>query len=311
MMPAKGLSMGRAGMIELDSAPTPAPQAVSDAALIETILHAKNAPLGVIFRRTLLDNVVAILSWGLGYSVLIVLVVMLYPSMQQQGTLLALLRGMGLLNTLTGEFDVEAIIRLPGYLAVQALNWAPHVMAVFVVPQAMAAIAGEERRGTLDLLLSAPIPRWRLFTEKTLAIIVSLFGILLIMWLSLFISTRLMPGAEMDAARTIAVIWHIAPISLVMLMMTLFFSVALRNSRAAAGAAVVIIITSYFLRAIADISKTDFLLFLKNFSIFNYYRSIAVGAEGFQVPQDVVMLTLALLLFVLALVAFQRRDIGV
>ncbi|MBC7815189.1 MAG: ABC transporter permease subunit [Burkholderiales bacterium] len=301
--------MGRVGMIEVDSAPNP--QAVSETPRTEALPHIADTPLGVIFRRTLLDNMVSILSWGLGYSVLIVLVVVLYPSMQQQGTLLALLRGMGLLNTLTNEFNVEALVQLPGYLAVQAMNWAPHVMAVFVIPQAMAAISGEERRGTLDLLLSAPIPRWRLLTEKTLATVVSLFAILFIMWLSLFISTRLMPGAEMDTTRSIAVIWHVAPISLVMLMLTLFFSVLLRNSRTAAGVAVVIVISSYFLRAIADISKTDFLVFLKNFSIFNYYRSIAVGAEGFQVPQDAIMLTLALVLFVLALVAFQRRDIGV
>jgi ABC-2 type transport system permease protein len=305
------MELRQARMIELDSASTPAPQAIPEITRSEALPIVANAPLGVIFRRALMDNMVAILSWGIGYSVVIVLVVILYPSMQQQGTLLAMLRGMGLLNSITTEFDVEAIVQLPGYLAVQALNWAPHVMAVFVVPQAMAAISGEERRGTLDLLLSAPIPRWRLFTEKTLAIIVSIFAILLIMWLSLFISTRLMPSAEMDSTRTIAVIWHIAPISLVMLMLTLFLSVALRNSRAAAGTAVGIIIASYFLRAIADISKTDFLLFLKNFSIFSYYRSIAVGAQGFQVSQDMVMLTLALVLFVMALLAFQRRDIGV
>src|SRR5690606_14122576 len=111
----------------------------------------------------------------------IVLIVLLYPSLEAQGTLSVLLSGLGMMGLMSDFAGLNMLSSFEGYLVIEGLLWAPIVLAVFTMPQALGVIAHEEQRGTLDILLSTPIPRWRFLTEKVLGVIASLFGILFIM----------------------------------------------------------------------------------------------------------------------------------
>src|SRR5512143_3928530 len=46
----------------------------------------------------------------------------------------------------------------------------PLVLGGFAIALASGATAGEEARGTIDVLLSEPVERWRVVTEKSFAI---------------------------------------------------------------------------------------------------------------------------------------------
>jgi ABC-type transport system involved in multi-copper enzyme maturation permease subunit len=267
---------------------------------------------GGIFRQALRDTLPAMFAWGLAYGALILLVVVLYPALQQNSTLIGVVRSLGLMGMLTDKYtDVNALTSFPGYLALEALGWAPLILSVYMIPQALSIVSREEERGTLDILLSTPLSRSRLLTEKMLAIAVSLVGILTIMWSALWLGTLLVDSADIPLVNSIAGVWHIVPISLVIASVTLLLSVSLRTSRSAGTMAAMIVILSYFTRALTDLINVQSLDFIRQLSIFYYYKSLAVLTQGFLWQNDLLLLGVALVLFTLALVKFQRRDLGI
>ena len=272
-------------------------------------------PPGAIFAQTLRDNLPGILAWGAGYSALIGLVTLLYPILEENNTLLGVVRGLGLMGvggSGSGALNIQTMTSFAGYIAFEALTWAPLILSIYLIPQALNAIAREEERGTLDILLSTPLPRWRLLAEKAAAIAASLVGILLIMWVALVLSSQVVQADNFTLYHATAGIWHILPISLAILSLTLLISVTTRTSRSAGGLAALIILTSYFLRAITDLIKDVPILHeLSQLSLFAYYRSLTTLANGFQWGYDSVLLSVAAVLFLVALWQFRRRDIGV
>lgn len=271
------------------------------------------APPGAIFAQTVRDNLPGVLAWGLAYSALIGLVTLLYPILEENNTLLGVVRGLGLMGVGNNSaINLQTMTSFAGYVAFEALSWAPLILSIYLIPQALNAVAREEERGTLDILLSTPTPRWRLLVEKVAASLVSLAGILVIMWVALVVSSQLVQAENFTIYHATAGIWHIFPISAAIMMMTLLISVTVRNSRSAGGLAALFILTSYFLRAITDlITDVPVLRELSQVSLFAYYRSLTALSQGFQLGYETVLLTVAVILFLLSLWQFQRRDIGV
>lgn len=270
-------------------------------------------PPGAIFTQTLRDNLPGILAWGAGYSALIGLVTLLYPILEENNTLLGVVRGLGLMGVGgNSAINIQTMTSFAGYIAFEALSWAPLILSIYLIPQALNAVSREEERGTLDILLSTPLPRWRLLLEKTAAIVASLVGILLIMWVALVISSQAVQADNFTITHATAGIWHILPISLAITALTLLFSVTVRSSRSAGGLAALFILASYFLRAITDmVTGVPVLKDLAQLSLFAYYRSLTTLANGFQWGYDSVLLGVAVILFAVALWQFNHRDIGV
>jgi ABC-2 type transport system permease protein len=266
---------------------------------------------GVVFWRTVRDNFPGAVAWGLGYGALLIAATVLYPLLDKSNTVFTVLNGLGIMSFLSVGRGVEMLTGFEGYLALQTLSWGPMILSVYLIPQAMRAVALEERQGTLDILLSTPISRWRFLVEKLVAIIVSLLIILSVMGLCMLIGVILVGEVTLDPGHAVAGLWHLIPISLVILLATLLLSMALRESRHAGPLAAMLVIVSYFARIMSDLTPHPLLEAIKPFSMFSYYRSIAALSEGFQWNYDVVLLTAAAVLFGLTLLAFHRRDLGV
>lgn len=267
---------------------------------------------GGVFWRALRDNIPGILSWGIGYGALLVAVVFLYPALQSNDTLMGIVRSLGLMGVASSSgIPLDALADFSGYIALEGLSWAPLILSLYLVPQSVGALLREEERGTLDILLSTPIPRWRLLSEKMLAILVSLLCILAQMWLALVVSTGLVVEIDFPVFYATTGIWHILPISLVIASFGLLVSVSVRSSRHASGWVSLALILSYFLRTISDLLyQVEWLAALRQISIFAHYRVIAALSSGFQPAQELGLLLVAAVLFLLALWQFQRRDIG-
>ncbi len=286
---------------------------VSDVHLqVMTAQPALETRVGAVFARTLRDNLPGILAWGLGYALFIAIVTILYPALQKNNTLLGIVNSLGLLGAGHGTLKLSTVTSFPGYLSFEALGLAPLILAIYVIPQALGIVSREEERGTLDLLLSTPLPRWRFLTEKVLAIIASLVAVLLMMGLSLVVSVALVDGVDLPFVNAAAGIWGIFPISLTIMMATLFISVSVRPGRSPGGITALFVIASYFVRTLADITPgVPWLETARDLSIFDYYRSITTLSEGFQPSYDGVLFAVAAVLFALSLWQFQRRDVGV
>jgi len=278
---------------------------------LSTVSQPHDLRPGAIFMQSLRENLTGIIIWGMGYSALIFAVTVLYPVLAENNMLVNVMSSMGLVDRLAenSPFDMRDVATYPGYVAFQALGWAPLIFSVYLIPQGIRAIMGEESRGTLALVLSTPIPRWQFFIERALAVIASQMLILLIMWAVFFCGALLVDGAEINFWQTVRGILHVLPISLVIFTTTLLFSVTLRNPRNAAGAVALLVLVSYFVRSLADLTDVGMLELLHYFSIFSYYSSIGSMMVGMNIATNLGLLSISTMMFVAALFAFQRRDL--
>ncbi len=266
---------------------------------------------GLIFWRSVRDHLSGVLGWGIGFGVLIAVTTILFPLLESSNTALTVFSGLGLLDNFLAGHDLEDITGFAGYLALQVMAWAPLLLSIYLIPTAIQAVAVEEQRGTLDILLSTPISRWRFLTEKLLALVAALFVILALMGVGMLLSVRFLIDVELELINMVASIWHLVPIALVMLTGTLLLSVTVRDHRRAGSWAALLVIISYFMRTLADLTPVEPLVTVRNFSFFYYYRSVSALNDGFQWEFDLLLLGVAAGLFTLAIIAFQRRDIRV
>jgi len=214
------------------------------------LVRPPSAP-GTVFLHELRDNRGSMIVWGVGYSALLVIAVMIYPVLKQNNVILNLLAGFGVLNVFATNYglDAESVVGFKGYIAFQGLAWGPLIFALYSIPRSQMLFLEEEKRGTLDLLLSTPISRWRLLTEKTGALLASLVGILFIVWLVVLGATLTSPVADLTPYEVTTAVWHLLPISCVIAIGGLFVSTLVRQRSTATSIMGFVVLGSFFLRA--------------------------------------------------------------
>ena len=127
-----------------------------------------------VFSHAVAERRRALLWWGLGIVALVALTVAFYPSVRDSSglsgysedlpeALRALFAG--------GELD---LVSPAGYLNSQVYAlMAPLVLLVFSIGAGADAVAGEEERGALDLLLAQPVTRARLVAQRFAALVLT------------------------------------------------------------------------------------------------------------------------------------------
>ena len=183
------------------------------------------------------------------------------------------------------------------------------VLTVAVIAIATRALAGEIDRGTIDLLLSHPIPRWQLpLAAATLQLLsVTLLVGVVLAWISLGLRFAGLELGSWPAFGWVAVnLWSTF---LAIGAICLAFSAAAERHGVALGRAAGFVLVSFLVNLLASLwSKVRFLEVL---SVFHYYRPQPVVTSGSPIWGDLAtLLTIAFAAFVIAVVTFQRRDIA-
>jgi ABC-2 type transport system permease protein len=146
--------------------------------------------LGSVVAKTLRDTRRALLWWGLGLIALVALTVSVYPSIRDDPSLNRTLRNLPEsvknLFSFGGQFDLTSPA---GYLGSRLFSFmVPLLLLVAAIGAGARALAGEEERGTLDLLLANPVSRRRLALEKLAALAAEVVVLGLILLLSLLVA---------------------------------------------------------------------------------------------------------------------------
>jgi len=75
-----------------------------------------------------------------------------------------------------------------GYLGIELFSlMVPLLLMIAAIGTGAGAIAGEEERGTLELLLANPVSRARVVLEKSAALALEIAALGLVLWLALWI----------------------------------------------------------------------------------------------------------------------------
>jgi len=208
---------------------------------------------------------------------------------------LLVLTGGGDLGTPEGFFQLETF-GLMGPIV---------VIAVAVVIGARA-LAGEEQRGTMGLLLANPIRRSRIIREKTISMIIAV----VVIGVAIFAGTMagsVAGGLDLDVANVAAIATLMTLVGLVFGALALAIGGFTGRPRIAifgsAGAAFVFYVLNSFLPLSEGLAESA------RVSPFYYYLSGDPLVDGLNLGHAAILVALAAGLIFVSSVAFGRRDI--
>ncbi|MBN1966019.1 MAG: ABC transporter permease subunit [Anaerolineae bacterium] len=262
---------------------------------------------GVIFWRMLRDSRNAILAWGIGVALISFFIVLLYPQMSQFEQYQQLLE-----TDWARIFIGEGIdFATPeGFFSMYVLVFSPLYLSPYLVILGLSITAGEEERGTADILFSAPVPRWRVVTEKVLSGLVILALITLIIFAGSVAGIVITPEFELSLGSLLQGMVGMWLVMIFMTVMSLLFATLLRSRNMAGGVAGAVIAASYLLTNLSALAQ-DALRNIKYASFYTYYNPNRLMLDGLDVANVTVLVVAILVLFGGALLAFQRRDLAV
>ena len=129
-----------------------------------------------VLAKTLYDQRRGLLAWTVSLVLLVAMYVAIWPSIKGEPSMSEFLNNMP--EALRSLFAASgADMSTPvGYIQVELMSFlGPLIVILYAVVAGSAAVAGEEDRHTLDLLLANPVSRARIVLEKAAAMVAGTF----------------------------------------------------------------------------------------------------------------------------------------
>ena len=231
----------------------------------------------------------------------------LFPTYSKIIDLNALLEKLGPAAKVLGA-SVGDASSLVGFLHIELFSMIlPALIVAFAAGMASGFTAGEESRGTIDILLSYPVSRRRLILEKSLAVTLACVVAAIVVWVMAMAgaaaSASALPGDKLAAALVMLVL-----LGLDFGAIALAISAYTGNRAAAIGIAIALMVVMYLADALAAI--VDGLNSIRPLSLFRYYMGADPLRSGLNLGDAAMLVAVAVVLLVVSLVAFERRDLA-
>jgi ABC-2 type transport system permease protein len=260
-----------------------------------------------ITTKTLRDQGRAFAGWGVAIVLLVAMYVAIWPSMRDQPVMSDFIDQMpeafrNLFATAGADMSTPV-----GYLQIELLSFmAPILVIIYAVTAGSAAVAGEESRRTLDLLVTAPVSRRRIVLEKTIAMVVGTVGLSALLGLCLVVEGQFadmgLPVGEVAAAML-----HLALLGLVFGAIALAVGCATGQAGLSKGIPAVLAVVTYVVNGLG--AMVSWLEPLQRFSPFYQYAAHDPLRTGVSWLAVVVALVTIVVLVVVAVLGFERRDV--
>ena len=174
-----------------------------------------------------------------------------------------------------GAFNIEDLGTPDGFLDSQVFSLAPLALAFFAILACAGAIAGAEERGTIDVLLGNPLPRWQLVAGNFLATALSLLAIVAVVGLSTR-GTAVLFDVDLPLRATAEAVFNLCPICLFFGGLALLCSALFHRRSLAVAIPGVLLFATYLVEVLGRVS--DELEDLRPASVFYYYGSLSKTA---------------------------------
>lgn len=259
-----------------------------------------------VFGKTIRD-----LRWptfwvALGMGAMTGYFAVLFPTYSRLFDLNTMLEQLGPAAKLLGAgADASSLV---GFLHIELFSMIlPALMVVLTAGMASGFTAGEESRGTIDVLLSYPVSRRRLILEKTAAVVLACIACGVTVWV-FALAGAAASASELPPDKLAAALVMLVLLGLAFGALALAISAATGNRGAAIGVAVGVMVVMYLIDALAAI--VDGLNAIRPLSLFRYYLGNDPLRNGVNLGDASVLAVVAAVLLVAALVAFERRDLA-
>ena len=246
--------------------------------------------------------------WGIGVAALSLVTILFYPSVKDMPEFSKLFEeSEALANVFAGGFT--DLTSPEGYLNSQLYSLlVPILFLVFTIGLGSGATAGEEEKGTLELLLSNPTTRLQVLIQKFAAMVVATSVLAFVLWLGVVIGGAIV---DMDLS-----LWRTAQATLSGMLLGIFFgALALMLGSAfgkrglSTGVAGALALGTYFIYALAPLVED--LEPVEKLFPFYYYIGADPLTNGLNLAHAGVLIGITTALLAVAIVTFERRDLAV
>lgn len=194
-----------------------------------------------------------------------------------------------------------------GYVKIELMSFmVPLLLLTYAIGAGAAAIAGEEDRRTLDLLLSAPISRRRIVLEKCAAMVVGTALLGTVTGLSLVILGSLASMALPQSGVAAAMV-HTVLLALVFGALALALGAITGHPAVSRSVPVAAAVLAYIVNGLAPM--VTWLEPWQRTSPFYQYSGHDPIQHGFAAGSAVIALATATAFVIVAIVGFDRRDV--
>lgn len=267
-----------------------------------------------IFLKTIRDKRRIIIGWSIGFLIYAFFITSLYPTFSSENEVILnyikLFADMPFLKLF--GINAENILEFTtpeGFLNPEFFYMvAPMLIIILSIALGSDFIAGEEERKTMDLLLSNPISRSRLVLEKFLSMIVIIFIVIFFTYLGFLISIFIYKiHINLIKLLEACIMLGFLGISYGSLSFTVGCMTGNKGKSIAISSVVAII--SYLVNALSNISS--FIAKYRFISLFYYYGGDHPLRKGIYLPHFLVMISVILILLIISLLSFEKRDVKI
>ena len=264
--------------------------------------------LSNVFLKSLLDERWAMTCWASGLGLFAAMMIAFFPSIRGNADFNVMLESYAEdLMALFGLTELTDVTSAVGFLNAELFGFmCPLLFVIHGVVQGSGAIAGEEGRGTLEILLTEPISRGKLVAQKAAAMVTNSVVLGLVLWAVLVIGA-LAIDMEVSVAHLAAVTF-----STVLLGVTfgaLAFCAGCFTGKRSTSVAIVsgVAVVTYLLNAASGI--VSYMQVAKWLSPFFYYNGANPLANGLHPGHTAVLLATIAMLLGAGYLGFTRRDL--
>lgn len=248
----------------------------------------------------------SVFIWGLLLGGLGVMIVSIFPAIGEQGQIEDLTETMpqGMLQAV-GVEDMASFTTIEGFLDAEVFALVvPLALPFFAILASAGAIAGAEERGTIDVLMGNPVPRWQLVAAHFFATAVSLAAILAILGGFLWGAARVF-GVDLTVGAISEGVFGAWPLCLFFGGLALSLSAVFHRRMLVVGVSGAVLLFMYFLDTLGGMVEE--LERLRTLSVIYHYGSPIL--DGMDWASFAGVSAAALVLAALAALLFRRRDI--
>lgn len=256
-----------------------------------------------VYGKSLRDGRRALLGWVIGITATAAVYGSFYPTYRQPGMVESIERFPAGLMRVAGVQDLGSPA---GYLQSTVFGLVvPLLAVVFAIALGSRAVAGDEEAGTMELVLAHPVARARLVLERFAAMVTALVLVGVAVFAVMLVVDRL-TGLDLPSSRLGAAAVHLVLLALC------FGTLALAAGAVTGERGPVLAVTAGLavLSYLANTLAVDWLPWARHASVFFYYSGGQPLRHGIRWGDAGVLVVVSVVLLAVALVAFDRRDVG-
>ena len=216
-----------------------------------------------LVRHELKQSRISLIVWTLSIASLLAVCVFLYPSMKNEMD--AVSEMFSSMGSFTAAFGMDKVSfgTLTGFYVVECGNIVGLGGAFFAALCGISVLAEAEKEHTAEFLMTHPVSRWRVVTDKLIAVILQIVIVNVVVYLTAVASIALIgeniPWKELN-------LLHLAYLLLQVETASVCFGISAFLRRSGLGIGLGIAMLFYFLNLVANITEqADFLKYITPF----------------------------------------------